>query len=99
MPCLPREEEKNDEDTGHCVHGLFNQNSMSDPRPAFQINLGRLGQWLSGGSAAGPVAERDSAGLPYSQPDIINTLRTDYETAAQHGGAEATEACFKWVAR
>ena len=43
------------------------------------------------------MADRDAAGLPYTTPEHITTLRQEYEAKAILGGTEATEACFKYV--
>jgi hypothetical protein len=42
-----------------------------------------------------PMAERDAAGLPYTDKDHIQLLQREYESAAVHGGREAVEKCFK----
>lgn len=41
------------------------------------------------------MAERDAAGLPYTDKDHIQLLQQEYESAAVHGGREAVEKCFK----
>ncbi|KAG7671605.1 hypothetical protein Ndes2526B_g09233 [Nannochloris sp. 'desiccata'] len=40
------------------------------------------------------MAERDAAGLPYTDKDHIQLLQQEYESAAVHGGREAVEKCF-----
>lgn len=42
-------------------------------------------------------AERDSVGLPYSDPQHIVILRQEYEDAVQRGGEGAMDKCFKYV--
>ena len=37
------------------------------------------------------------AELPYSEPELIPQLKRDYEGAAQHGGQEAMDSCFRWA--
>lgn len=65
---------------------------MSGPSSSFELNLGNIVSRLKGPQ---PIAERDGAGLPYTDPNVVAALRTEYEEAAQLGGQEALEKCFK----
>ncbi|EFN52415.1 hypothetical protein CHLNCDRAFT_138900 [Chlorella variabilis] len=38
---------------------------------------------------------RDMADLPYTEPELIQQCQKEYEEAAQHGGQEALDACFR----
>jgi len=66
---------------------------MSGAPSSFEVNLGSIFGRLRGPQ---PAAERDSAGLPYTDPAVVTTLRSEYEEAAQLGGPEALEKCFKY---
>jgi hypothetical protein len=49
-------------------------------------------------SSSNQPAERDSVGLPFSDPQHIVILRQEYEDAVQRGGEGAMDKCFKYVA-
>ena len=67
---------------------------MSSDSPLVELNLGNLFKKRSNPK---PMADRDAAGLPYTDKDHIKLLQEEYEAAAQHGGKEAIEKCFKCV--
>ena len=72
---------------------------MTDgPAPVVQLDLSSIGGLFSKSIPSKPnagMAERDAAGLPYTQKEQITALQCEYEEAAQHGGREAVEKCFK----
>ena len=66
--------------------------------PLVELNLGsvtNLFKHFGGSKSEKPMAERDAAGLPYTDKDHIRLLQREYESAAVHGGREAIEKCFK----
>jgi len=42
-----------------------------------------------------PMADRDSAGLPYTEKEQIKLLQREYENSAARGGRDAVDKCFK----
>jgi hypothetical protein len=42
--------------------------------------------------------ERGMGDLPYTEAELIRQCQREYETAAEHGGQDALDACFRWVA-
>lgn len=41
--------------------------------------------------------ERGMGDLPYTEAELIRQCQREYETAAEHGGQDALDACFRWV--
>lgn len=69
--------------------------TMGNPNPIFEMNIGSFGNIFQ--RKQQDLPERDAAGLPYTIKENIDTLTREYEDAAQHGGRESIEKCFKYV--
>jgi hypothetical protein len=71
---------------------------MPSSEPLVELNVGSITSNLFKQfkrSDQPSMAERDTAGLPYTDKDHIQLLQREYESAAVHGGREAIEKCFK----
>jgi|LakMenEpi03Aug12_release.lakeMendotaPanAssembly.Ray.scaffolds.fasta_scaffold1116406_1 hypothetical protein len=71
---------------------------MPPTDPIVEVNVGSLTNLFKQqfrSKTDKPMAERDAAGLPYTDKEHIQLLQREYESAAVHGGREAIEKCFK----
>lgn len=70
---------------------------MPNSDPLVELNIGSIPNLFKRfrSDKSDKMAERDNAGLPYTDKDHIQLLQQEYESAAVHGGREAVEKCFK----
>jgi len=71
---------------------------MPTSDPLVELNIGSIPnpfKQFRSNKADQKMAERDAAGLPYTDKDHIQLLQQEYESAAVQGGREAVEKCFK----
>ena len=68
---------------------------MPSSKPVLEVDLSKIGELFKFERSSKPMAERDSAGLPYTDSEHIQLLQREYEEAAALGGREAIDKCFK----